>query len=138
LRRIQKPFAVGATAVLAGLALTPAALAAGSARVSSARVGSAASLPASAIKGSPAKFSPSSLSAKSKQTSSSCTLAQASFGILNKESKNEKVTFFVGSKNEGSVTIPKGKGEAFCFAKGSHGTLVGKLSDGKKLTVHIS
>lgn len=136
MRRIHKVIAICGSSALLTLTLTPAALAAGT-RLSS-RVGSAASLPASAIKGSPAKFSPSSLNAKSKQTTSPCTVAQASFGILNKESKNEKVTFFVGSKNEGSVTIPKGKGEAFCFAKGSHGTLVGKLSDGKKLTVHIS
>ncbi len=122
--------------MLAGLALTPAALAAGSARVSSGRVGSAATIPATSIKGSPAKFSPDSLHAKAKEPSGgTCTSSDASFAILNKESKTEKVTFFIGSTNEGTLAIPKKKGEIICVTKGFTGTLKGKLSDHKALTV---
>lgn len=136
MRRIHKLFAVGASSVLLGLTLTPAALAAGSARLSSGRAGSAATLPATSIKGSPAKFSPDSLKAKAKEPSGgTCSSATASFVILNKESKTEKVTFFVGSKNEGSVSIAKKKGEYICVGQGFTGTLKGKLSDKKSLTV---
>lgn len=137
MRRIHKFAAVGVSSLMVTFALTPAALAAGVASSRAAR--STASLPASAITGSPAKFSPSTLKGKSKEPSGgTCTTSDATFGILNKESKTEKVTFFVGTKNEGSVKIPKSKGVAFCFTQGEHGTIVGKLSDGKKLTVHVS
>lgn len=134
MRRIHKLFAVGASSLLLGLTLTPAALAAGSARVSSAK-GALAALPNTNIKGSPAKFSPDSLHAKARGNGSTCTSSDASFTILNKESKTEKVTFFEGSKNEGTVSIAKKSGEYICVGKGFTGTLKGKLKDGKKLTV---
>lgn len=138
MRRIHKLFAVGASSLLLGLALTPAALAAGSARLSGGRAGTAASLPKTTIKGSPAKFSPSSLNVKSKETGTTCTSSQASFEMLNKESKNEKVVFTVNGTPVLTVTVKAHGGEFICIKKGDKGTAIGKLKDGKKLTVKIT
>jgi hypothetical protein len=137
LKRIHKLAAVGISTIMVGAALTPAALASGVTRLSSGRAGSAPPFPYSTIKGKPAKFSPTTLTGKSKETTS-CTESSATFGILNAESKAEKVAFSSGGKSAGSVTIPAKKGVYFCFKKGAKGTLVGKLSDGKKLTVHVT
>jgi hypothetical protein len=124
--------------MLAVLVLTPAALAAGGARLSSGSAGSRAALPTTNIQGSPAKFSPNSLNVVSRATTTNCTKAQASFLMVNKESKNEKVVFTVQGQVVLTVTVKPHAGEYICIKKGAKGTAIGKLSDGKKLTVNVT
>jgi hypothetical protein len=137
LKRIHKVIAICGSAALLTLTLTPAALAAGT-RLSGSGARTIASLPTTDIKGSPAKFSPSTLSVKSRQTTSPCTKAQASFEMLNKKSTTEKVVFTSGGHTVLTVKVKAHAGEFICIPAGSSGTAVGKLTDGKKLTVHVS
>jgi hypothetical protein len=133
MRRIHKILAVGGASLLVMLALTPAALAAVSA--SGGNSGRAITLPNSNIKGRPAHFVPSQLTAKARWTTATCTATQASFTLTNKKGKTEVVTFS-GAAN-GTVTVPAHMKWFICVGKGGTGKLVGKLTDGKKLIVHL-
>ena len=138
MRRIHKFAAVGISSLMATVVLTPAALAAGGARLSSGHAGVAAGLPTTDIKGSPAKFSPNSLSVKSRETSTTCTKAQASFEMINKKGTSETVTFTVNGTVVLTTVVPAHGGDYICIKKGATGTAIGHLNDGKKLTVHFS
>ncbi len=134
MKRIHKFAAVGVSSLIVTFALMPAALAAGTG-VSGTGTRTIAKLPTTLIKGSPPKFSPSTLNVKAKQTGSKCTTPQSSFKILNKKSKAEKVTFTQGGKTVVTFKVPAHDRANICIPAGTHGTLVGKLTDGKKLTV---
>lgn len=134
MRRIHKLFAVGASSVLLGLMLTPAALATGTA--SGGAAGRAITVPNTNIKGSPAHFSPSSLSAKARWdgVQADCT-SQLSFTLTNLKSVAEKVNFTGTNLKPTSFTVNPKSRFGICVPKGYTGTVHGKLTDGKKLTV---
>jgi hypothetical protein len=135
LKRINKYAAVGISSIVAACALTPAALAAGTARIASAK-GAVATLPTTSIKGKPARFSPSKLHAVARwATGTTCTKAQASFQMLNKKSKAQKVTFTVQGKKVLTVFVKPKHVEYICVSAGFTGRTVGHLKDGKRLIV---
>ncbi len=131
MKKIHKFFAVGALGLLLTLALTPAALAFGTARA-----GRTASLPNTNVKGTPAHFSPTRLSAKARwNNATTCTTPQASFTVDNKKGVAETVTF--SGAASGSVVVPAHSKYIICVTKGITGKMIGRLADGKKLTVHL-
>ncbi len=94
-------------------------------------------LPKLKIKGSPASFVPTALTATAKLTGSSCTQAQASFSIKNKESVTEKAAItgtdgLVG----GTLKLPALTKSFICVSSSYTGVMTLKLkSDGKSATV---
>ncbi len=144
MKSIQKIVGVGVSGLLVTFALALAALTAGTATAASrtvnsaaASAGSAKTLPHTTIKGHPAHFRPSKLSAKARWTTPPiCTSTQASFSVTNKENKAELISFTgTNGFTPFSFSIAAHASADFCITKGYHGTLKGKLSDHKKLTV---
>jgi hypothetical protein len=132
LKRIHTFAAVGIPSLIATVVLSPAALAAGGVR---AGASTAAGLPTTHIEGKPAKFSPSKLTVKDKLTGTTCTKSQASFDMLNNENTAETVKFYVHGGLFRTETVAAHKGQYICSKKGLRYQAIGKLSDGKKLTV---
>ena len=102
--------------------------------------GQASTVPNSNIKGKPAHFSPTTLSASSRWDGvhADCK-AQASFTMTNKKSVNESVKVTAtGISGSLKATIKPNHSEFVCLGKAYTGTVTAKLTDGKKLTVHVS
>lgn len=135
MKRIRKFAATGISGLMATVVLAPAALAAGGVR---AGAGTAAGLPTTHIKGKPAKFSPSRLTVKEKLTGNTCTKSQASFEILNNENTTETVKFYVNGGLFRTDTVAAHKRLYICSKKVGKYKAIGKLSDGKKLTVKFT
>jgi hypothetical protein len=133
--------ALGAAPLL--LVMSPSAGAVGgpSASVSSvnpsAAVTAVSTLPTTKIVGAPAVFKPTALTATAIETTTPCTMAQASFIIKNKETTSETIKI---KGTDGLVTssgsIPAGFGEYVCVSTGYTGVMTVKLSDDNK--VHIT
>ncbi len=133
--------ALGATPLLLVMAPGAGATGAPGASVSSANPSTAltatSTLPTTKIVGAPAVFKPTTLTATAIETTSPCTVAQASFIIKNKESTSEtiKIKGTDGLTNS-SGTIPALSGEYVCVSSGYAGVMTIKLSDLNK--VHIT
>ncbi len=126
--------------VSASLAVGGASAAAHSAYRAGITAGAASSLPNTNIKGHPAHFKPKRLHAKARwpRTMPPCTISQASFTVSNKENKAELINFTgTGNFTPFSYTVFPHVRDYFCITKGYHGTLTGKLTDGKKLKVNF-
>lgn len=142
MRFIGRPIAVAAAAVVVGiptlaLALTtPASAASAGVGVAVGAAVPAAALPQSKILGTTAHFKPSKLSATAKWTGGTCTAAQESFAITNKEKVTESLTLTGTDHLKGGTdTLPSGETAGVCITSGYSGTVHVTLTDKKRLTV---
>jgi len=132
--------AVICSSLLLSAVLTPTAVAGGSVTATHRGAESTASVPTADITGKPAHFTPSRLSVTALGTNpSECPKSQYSFYLRNEQQKSETLHITGTNFATYSTKIPATVKGGQCIGPTNYsGTVIYKLSDGKKLILSVS